>query len=51
MYRLVIRNYKDPDYRHVVAERETERALGRVVVNLDLDHANYYTVIEPPEEE
>jgi hypothetical protein len=47
-YQLVIKSYKHDDYAHVVAVRETEGELVRVEdgANINLDHANYYTMIE-----
>ena len=46
--RLVILSYDDIDYRHVVSERPSAAALRRTEdgVNINLDHANYYTKIE-----
>lgn len=47
-YQLVIRSYSDNNYRHVVGTRDTERELERVEdgANINLNHAEYYTMIE-----
>jgi hypothetical protein len=51
-YELVVRCYADPDFRHVIAERETKSMLDRVEdgLNINLDHANYYSAIEEVDE-
>jgi len=50
--RLVILSHNDPTYRHVISERPSAKALERTEdgVNVNLDHANYYTKIEETEE-
>lgn len=53
-FKLVIKNYDDPTYEHVIGERPTaaeldrmERLVGGVVdaVNINLNHDKYYTEI------
>lgn len=51
-YTLVIKSYEDKDYRHVVATRPTAEELDRIEngVQINMNHLDYYTEIEPPSE-
>ena len=52
MFELVIRSYKDPEYRHSIAKRERKSQLYRIEggVNVNLNHEEFFTVIEAVEE-
>jgi hypothetical protein len=46
-FNLVIKNYNDPTYEHVVATRPTAAGLERIEdgVNINLNHDEFYTEI------
>lgn len=48
MRQLVIRSLKDPEYRHVVSARETDKQMERTEdgVLINLNHAEFYTAFE-----
>lgn len=47
-YTLVIKSYTDENYRHVIATRSMKEQLARSEdgVNINLNHADFYTTIE-----
>jgi hypothetical protein len=48
---VVIKSYKDKDYAHKIGPMASERAAEKVDrgANINLNHDEYYTVIEKPE--
>lgn len=46
-FKLVIKNYDDPTYEHVIGQRPTAAELDRIEdgVNINLNHEDFYTEI------
>lgn len=52
-YQLLIRSYDDPDYQHLIAEREVKAQLDRIEdgANINLNHEKFFTEIVEVDDE